>query len=42
LSLFEKPSSYTSRLEMSDSICKRFSTDMLVEKTELLLEDILQ
>ena len=42
LSLFEKPSSSISRLEMSDSICERFSMDMLVENTELLLEDILQ
>ena len=42
LSLLGRPLSSSSRQEMSEAICERFSIDMLVEQTEYLLEDILK
>ena len=42
ISLLDEPMSATSRHEMSEAICKKFSINALVGQTELLLEDILQ
>jgi hypothetical protein len=42
ISILDEPMSSTSRQEISDAICKKFTVNMLVEQTERLLEEILQ
>ena len=41
LSLLDRPMSFRSRQAMSEDVCKRFSIDMLLEQTEILLATLL-